>query len=216
MQMGLLDPPISQPPHPQRKGRLRDGSFDPCPTFVELFEQSRSAVVPAPLAAPSVGLWGVRSARAVRLRSACIGAARHIRRSPFCETPPEWWVCLVRSGVGFQYRLCLPFRTRHHLLVPINDTLACIKSMLVMGLPAWPLPHGPHQRHLRVLLTAHQAITRHIRPINSMDYGEQGLVCQPVMNRLHHGHILFVREGRFHMRHMLGASSPSHVSVRCT
>ena len=163
--MGLLEPPISRPPHPQRIGRLRHGSFDPRPTFVEFFERSRSAVVPVPLAALSVGLWGVTSARAVRWCSACIGTARHIPCSPFCETPPEWWACLVGQGpVSSIGSVCRSGTSPPP--GPNQNKLARIKSLLVMGLPAWILPHGPRQRDLIVLLTAHQAITRHIRPID--------------------------------------------------
>jgi hypothetical protein len=49
VQMGLLDPSISRPPHPQGKGRLRYGAFDPCPTFVELFERFRLLSFPCRL-----------------------------------------------------------------------------------------------------------------------------------------------------------------------
>src|SRR5438552_1783420 len=100
---------------------------------------------------------------------------------------PSW----VRDW--FPIAALFALRARHHLLGPINEKLAGIKRLRVMGLPAGILPHGPRQRDLIVLVTTHQAITRHIRPIDEMDRGEQDLVGQPVMNRLHYGHVLVGR-----------------------
>jgi hypothetical protein len=69
-----------------------------------------------------------------------------------------------------------------------------------MGLPALVLSHWPSERDLIVLSTAHKGITRDIRPIDQMDLGEQCLVGQPMMNRVHHGHVLIRCQGCFDMR----------------
>jgi hypothetical protein len=75
-------------------------------------------------------------------------------------------------------------------MAPVNNKLAGIKGLLVMSLPALLLPHRPGESDLVVLLTRHESSARDLRPIDQMARGEQGLVRQRVMNRVHRCDIL--------------------------
>ena len=47
--------------------------------------------------------------------------------------------------------------------------------------------------------TGHESVTRDIRPIDQVHLGEQGIVCQPMVNRVHGRDILVRRSSRFDM-----------------
>jgi hypothetical protein len=95
-------------------------------------------------------------------------------------------------------------RARHHLLVPINMKLARIKGLLVMGLPALILTHGPQQIHLVLVLTCDELFARGVGAIDDVDIGQTVVLRKGLVNRINDRDILIRGQRRFYMGDDMG------------
>ena len=131
MQMRFVVAPISRPSHPQGKGRLRDGSFNPGSAFVASFEGFRLLALAGCLHRQVLGLrmqsqlaWtGFAAGTACPDLTGCTALFGNQRlNGRFAARPLGWFPELTLLSHG----------TRHAFVVPVNMKVADIERLLII------------------------------------------------------------------------------------
>src|SRR5262245_7903653 len=159
MQMRFAVAPISCPPHPKGKGRLRDSSFNTCSAFVAGFEGFCLLALPGCLHCQVLGLrmQGQLTWTGFAAGTACPdltgGTAlfgKQYLNGQFATRP------LGR----FPILALLPHGTCRAFVVPVNRKATAIVRLRIVRLPALILTQRPDEINLIDVLTADELFPR--------------------------------------------------------